>query len=164
MEKRSSKETLVSLTEAFPQGAPEDTVRRMASQLADALAVYEKQGVVHQSVKAQNVFVSGEGFRLGEPARSNMPCGGDLGCMCPEMYWGEGFDSRADVYALGLLLHTMLSGGNRLSDLQRLEGEALSRPDCGERLAGIIMRACAYQPKERFATMEDMAKALEGET
>lgn len=152
-----------TLQEAFPAGMPEARVWCLGRDLAAALVQWEKQGVIHQAVKAQNVFVAGESFRLGEPAGSNMPCGGDLSCMCPEMYWGEGFDSRADVYALGLLMHTMLSGGNRAADLQRLEGEALSRLDCGEKLADIVMRACAYQPNQRFATVEEMAKALERE-
>lgn len=152
-----------NLLQAFPAGMKEAQVWRLGRDVAGALALHEKQGVVHQAVKPQNVFVTADGFRLGEPVRSNMPCGGDLSCMCPEMYWGEGFDSRADVYALGLTMHTMLFGGEKRPDLPRLEGENLPRPNGSEKLVSIVMRACAYEPKERFASVEEMAKALERE-
>ena len=151
-----------NLLQAYPAGMPEEQVWRLGRDVAGALVQWEKQGIVHQAVKPQNVFVTEGGFRLGEPGRSNMPCGGDLSCMCPEMYWGEGFDSRADVYAVGLLLHTVL-GGEKIADLRRLEGETLSRPNGSEKLVSIVMRACAYEPKERFASVEAMAKALERE-
>lgn len=178
MENGSNWENLVSLAVAFPEGMGEEQVRRLGVDVAGALASYAKQGIVHQSVRPGNVFPAPDGrFRLGPPLSgkaARMPCGGELDCMSPEMYWGEGFDSRADVYALGILLYTMLNGGippltgdradRRGASLRRLEGEELPTPKNGSgELCRVVLRACAYEPSHRFQTMEELAMALGGE-
>lgn len=180
MENGSNMEGLVSLADAFPEGAAEELVRRLGLEGANALASCAERGIVHQAVTPQNVFLAPDGsFRLG-PALSGkaarMPCGGDMSCMCPEMYWGEGFDSRADVYALGLLLYTLLNDGClpltvsadddkavRAACLRRLEGEQLPPPKNGSaELCRVVLRACAYEPAQRYASAQEMKEALHG--
>lgn len=161
-----------TLQTAFPAGMPEQQVLRLAKDVADALTVWAGQGTVHEAVKPQNVFVTADGgFRLGEPDRSPIACGGDLSCMSPEMYWGMRHDGRADVYALGLLLYTMLNEGvlplaapgadGKTACLRRLEGEELPPPKTGSKeLQQVVLKACAYEPKDRYDTAEALRAAL----
>lgn len=160
------------LSEAFPQGMGEQQVWRLGRDVADALICFAGQGVAHEAVKPQNVFVAADGrFRLGAPDTGPIACGGDLRCMSPEMYWGMRHDSRADVYALGILLYTMLNGGRMPLDggegdekkacLRRLEGEELPPPEKGSReLQALVLKACAYEPKDRYASLEALREAL----
>lgn len=170
----------VHLLRAFPDGMQEQQVRQMAQELARALIQFAKRGVVHQAVKPHNVLAAPDGsFWLGAPPfgeEAKMPCGGDLSCMCPEMYWGMEFDGRADVYALGVLLYTMLNNGclplcqkddtldaMRTACLRRLEGEELPPPAHGSKqLKALVLKACAYERDQRFATMEALLEAFGG--
>jgi serine/threonine-protein kinase len=170
----------VHLVRAFPEGMTEPQVRKMAQELARSLVQFAKRGIVHQAVKPHNVFAAPDGsFWLGAPLSADeakMPCGGDLSCMCPEMYWGMQFDGRADVYALGLLLYTMLNGcclplcekDAPIEDLKnaclhRLEGAELPPPKNGSKeLHELVLRACAYERNQRFATMEELLEAFGG--
>lgn len=170
----------VNLVRAFPQGMSEQQVREMAQELARSLAQFAKRGIVHQAVKPHNVFAAPDGsFWLGPPPsgdEAKMPCGGDLSCMCPEMYWGMAFDGRADVYALGVLLYTMLNGcclplcekeatmeEMKNACLRRLEGARLPPPKTGSaELHALVLRACAYERDQRFASMEELLEAFHG--
>lgn len=102
----------------------------IASDVAQALDVAHKAGLVHRDVKPANVLLSGNGqvkvadFGIAKAARS---AGGDedpdlpdlttVGYMvgtakylAPEQVAGGAIDARTDVYALGALLYEMLCG------------------------------------------------------
>lgn len=168
------------LAKAFSKGASEQQVRRMAENLAGSLSMFAQRGIVHQAVKTVNVFATPDGdFWLGAPlskTESNIPCGGDLACMSPEMYWGAGFDSRADVYSLGILLYTMLNEGRlplteegasmedvKSACLRRLEGAQLPPPKNGSAdIQQAVLKACAYEPSHRFADFAELKEAFRG--
>lgn len=98
--------------------------------------------------------------------------------MAPEMYRGEQYDSRVDIYALGLVLYKLMNH-NRLPFLnlekqlityrdkenaltRRMSGETPPPPvDAGEAFGSVILKACAYDAKERYQTPDKFREALE---
>ncbi len=85
--------------------------------------------------------------------------------------------ARADIYSLGLVLYRLLNRGRlpfvpdkqlptpedrRKAVLRRMKREAFDPPvEASEQMARVIMRACAYEPAERFDSAEEMRLALE---
>jgi Protein kinase domain len=88
---------------------------------------------------------------------------GTLSYMAPEQGEGRPVDRRADIYSLGATLFHMLSGLRPLDAIQGTGGApSLARvaPWVDGRLAGIVARAMADRPEERFASAEEMDVSL----
>lgn len=173
---KTAMETPVS--QAYPQGMAEEQVLRLGTDVATALALCREGGLVHEGVKASNVFALADGsFQLGDfgaAKATGMPCSGDRSCMSPEVYWGMNYDHTTDVYALGILMYTMLNGGylpltwpgmteeeRRTAMENRLGGQPLPAPCSGSpALQQLVLRACAYEPAQRFGSAWELRMAL----
>src|SRR5262249_12777936 len=95
---------------------------RVVRQLAEALAVVHRGGLVHRDVKLSNVFLrDGEldGVTLidfgiavpgGDVAAGTGAPRGTPSCVAPEQALGAAPDARADVFALGCVLYRCLTG------------------------------------------------------
>ncbi len=94
--------------------------------------------------------------------------------VAPEVVKGAPYDARADIYSLGLVLYQLTNHGylpffhanlprsewDRAAT-RRLEGEELSAPsEADEAFGRIILRACAPEPAQRFASAQEMYDAL----
>ena len=124
----------VELEEIIAAEAPLATGRaaNLAEQLLRALGAAHKQGIVHRDVKPSNirVVVDADGvehpklldFGVAKFVRGDMgdvtggfktKTGVILGTpkyMSPEQIRGEAIDGRADIYAVGAMLHEMVTG------------------------------------------------------
>ena len=100
---------------------PLDEVRDMGRQLASALAYVHAQQVVHRDVKPSNVMFDEHGqARLGDfgiaqfadatTLTAESTTVGTAAYMAPEQIDGSQVTSKADVYALGLVLLESLTG------------------------------------------------------
>ena len=160
---------------------------KLGIDLCRALEYCGQLRIIHRDIKPENIFVSRFGdFKLGdfgiarelERSRGSMSRKGTYSYMAPEMYKGEPCDSSVDIYSLGIVLYRLMNK-NRLPFLNmrkqlitfhdkeealtlRMSGEPLPRPvDASSELAEIILRACAYDVKERYQDPEQMREDLE---
>jgi serine/threonine-protein kinase len=159
---------------------------RLAREVADALEHAHRHGVVHRDVKPENILlqdghalVADFGIALalehagGERLTRTGLTLGTPQYMPPEQAAGErGIDERADVYALGAVLHEMLAGeppfaaATRQAVVQRLMHEpptplAASRADVPPAVDSAVRRALKKRPEARFATAAAFADALD---
>lgn len=165
----------------------EKEVLQLGIDLCKALEYCQKQNIIHRDIKPENIFVSRFGeFKLGDfgIAReldrnaSGLSKKGTFSYMAPEMYKGENYDHRVDIYSLGIVLYK-LRNHNRLPFIslgkqlityrdkesaltRRMSGEELPVPaEAGDGLSQVICKACAYRREERYQTAEEFRDALE---
>lgn len=165
----------------------EKDVIKLGIDLSKALGYCRKLNIIHRDIKPENIFVSRFGdFKLGdfgiarelERTMSSFSKKGTYSYMAPEMYKGEKYDSRVDIYSLGIVLYKLMNK-NRLPFLnlekqfityrdkenalaRRMSGEALKKPvDAGEDFSRIILKACAYRADDRYQTPEEFYNDLD---
>ena len=180
-------ELLTSLQDRIKEGGL--TVRdavKLGEDICRALVVLRREKIVHRDIKPGNIFInSGGDYKLGdfgvsrfmERTLSSMSVKGTLTYMAPELVKEGSGDYRVDIYSLGLVLYRLLNKNrapllplppagvnhtlNEEAHERRLNGEALPPPaDADEKLSGIVLKACAYRPQDRWNSAEEMGKAL----
>ncbi len=83
---------------------------------------------------------------------------GTVGCAAPEQYSGDVLDERTDIYAIGAVLHYMLTGQY---PEQESGHRALQLPDMAERRLMRIIRTCLQKEKKRrFQSAEELGREL----
>jgi TolB-like protein/Tfp pilus assembly protein PilF/predicted Ser/Thr protein kinase len=160
----------------------------LISRVAYAVAYAHGQGVIHRDIKPENILLhegepvladfgvalgAGAGGDARDPRRTatGIAVGTPL-YMSPEQALGQAdLDPRSDVYALGCVLHEMLTGEPpMMADsfaamvARRLSGPVPSvialRPDLTPGVDSALRRALAPDRAERFATPVAFAEAL----
>lgn len=137
-------------------------------------------GLVHRDVTPHNVLLSFNGevkltdFGIAKASDKMTSPGrlkGKLAYMAPEQSRGERVDARTDVFALGIVLWEMLTGGRLFegdSDMALLQAVRRSvippvarvNPDVPPDLDSVVMKALARKPELRHQTARDFERGL----
>jgi serine/threonine-protein kinase len=165
----------------------EKDVVKLGIDICKALEICHKKNIIHRDIKPQNIFVSDNGdFKLGdfgiartmEKTMGEASRKGTVKYMAPEVYRGDRYDDRVDIYSLGIVMYYLLNGNRgpflpaapavvtynieNEASMRRIRGERFAPPAGADaQLAEIIMKACAYIPDRRYRTAEEMRAALE---
>jgi serine/threonine protein kinase len=141
---------------------PTDEVIALGLKLAAALAHLHAHGLVHRDVKPSNIlFIGGEpklaDAGLVAAVDDALSLVGTAGYIAPE---GPG-TPQADLYALGKVLYEAAFGKDR-QEFPELPVDVASRPDHTRllELNEIIAKACAHNPRQRYASAEAMRTEL----
>jgi eukaryotic-like serine/threonine-protein kinase len=140
-------------------------------------------GIVHRDVSPQNILVADTGaikvvdFGIAKAADSSTHTRagvlkGKFAYMSPELAAGQKIDRRTDVFALGTVLHELLTGKRlfkRDTDVSTLSavGECrIERPsnvleDLPEDLDEVVLKSLRRNPKDRYQTAQEFQLALE---
>jgi len=167
---------------------PYEKVLKFGCELADALGHAHERGIVHRDLKSLNVMVGADGrckvLDFGLATRF----GGDLSeattkslltetgdfvgtpaYMAPEQFQGQSADSRSDVWALGVVLYEMVSGGRPFQGKTAFEvtSAILSKPPAPLpsrvpiALRAVIERCLEKDPQARYANAGEVRSELE---
>ncbi|MDR1640347.1 MAG: protein kinase [Clostridiales bacterium] len=152
-----------------------------------ALERLAKKGMIHRDVKPENIFVSKSGdYKLGDfgiarQIERTLTAGTTTGTpnyMAPEVFRGTKYGATVDLYSLGLVMHRILnnqkmpfisvySTNPKMSERdealgKRMNGGQIPAPAfASPELSKVILKACEYNPENRYKTAAEMRKALE---
>jgi serine/threonine protein kinase len=150
------------------------------AELATALAVAHRKGVIHGDVKPANVLITDDGrvkltdfgmARLASRDSADMPLLGTPAYWCPEQILGKAQDARSDLFSLGVVLYEMVTGQRPFDadSLQGICGRVLSSTPLPPShfnttlpvaLNQIIASCLAKDPASRYATADALASDL----
>jgi tetratricopeptide (TPR) repeat protein len=162
---------------------PIDRVLRIARQVAAGLAAAHEAGVVHRDLKPANIMIEAEGERAlimdfgiarstsgSSFATRTEAIVGTLEYMAPEQAEGKVVDHRCDIYAFGLVLYDLLTGGRQASAsdvvdlIARMQKPLPSlrsiNPEVPEAFARIVDRCLQRDPDARYATTAELVQEL----
>jgi eukaryotic-like serine/threonine-protein kinase len=173
-----------TLADLLSAGGPFEWRRalRLTARLAKTLDHAHRKGVVHRDIKPANIMVlpSGEpkimDFGIAKLPTSALTLPGDfLGTpsyMSPEQAAGETVDGRSDLFSLGAVLYTLLTGrrafeGQSLpatvTQVLHAKQEPPSQlvPGLPPAIDALVGRALAKNPNDRFQTGNALARSIE---
>lgn len=152
----------------------------VAGKLTKAVASLHRAGVVHRDIKPENVILEADGglklVDLGVarlPNLEGLPAAdipGTPSFMAPELFGGDAGDERSDIFALGVTLFAMFSGGKHpygeiepftTPRFRRPQPLSAHRPDLPAWLESVIAKAVAPDPADRFQDAFELAFELE---
>ena len=119
---------------------------RMGAQIADALAAIHQQGSVHGNVKPGNILITAPGTYqlIGMEPVWQYPEGTIPVAVAPELEQGGTYQAGTDVYALGMMMKSLIP-----------------RQGVSGVLDEILRKACEPDPDRRYATALEFAEELQ---
>ncbi|HEY6477319.1 MAG TPA: serine/threonine-protein kinase [Polyangia bacterium] len=185
---REALTTLRREQRAMPYLVAADIARQICIGLDYAHTLHGPDGlaleIVHQDISPTNIMLAYTGTvkildfgiaRAASFAEEEAKKGlikGKVSYLSPEQINVRPFDARADVFALGVVFHEMLTGRrlfqakNDISKMRQLLAQPIAPPSAmnatiPRELDRIVMRSLALDASERYQATADMASDLE---
>lgn len=178
-------ELLTPLAKALGKEVSDEQVIHIGTDICKALILCKKHSIIHRDIKPANIFISENGdYKLGDfgiaKTVEKTSGGTKIGTyeyMAPEVYHDQPYGSTADLYSLGMVLYWLLNerrtpflklppalptnSEKEQARKRRFGGGAIPAPVHGsEELKRIVLKACAFDPKERYQSAEEMLRDL----
>lgn len=160
---------------------------KLGIDICSALELCQKYNIVHRDIKPENIFVSESGdYKLGdfgiartvEKTMGGLSKKGTYTYMAPEVYKGESYGTNIDIYSLGIVLYRFLNNNrtpfmpNETTEVtyrqreqalvKRMSGAEIPPPvNATDRLAEIVLKACAYDSSKRYSSPTQMKEDLQ---
>jgi hypothetical protein len=169
-------EPLNTVLNRHPNGLPPELAQQWFLAMARAVGYLHDHGIVHRDLKPGNIFLENGILKIGDYGLSKFISSsqrtaqtqsvGTVYYMAPEISTGN-YNKQIDVYSAGIILYEMLTGkvpfeGESAGEI--LMKHLTSPPDLSKLPAEyipIVGKALAKNPAQRYATIGEMAKAVE---
>jgi eukaryotic-like serine/threonine-protein kinase len=171
-----------SLKDLIGRGLTVGEAVEIVRQVLAGVKYAHERGIIHRDLKPQNVLVDSEGrarvtdFGIARAGASEITqTGSVLGTaqyLSPEQAQGLPVTAASDIYSIGVMLYEALTGRvpfdadspvtvalKQVSERPRPPSEL--NPEVSRALDGVVMRALAKDPANRFASAEEFRQALD---
>lgn len=156
---------------------------RAIGQALEGIDFIHATGVLHRDLKPDNILVLNDNeIRLADFGLALLPGDeldleelqngvGSLAYLPPEMLEGKGYDTRSDLYSLGVCFYEALSGKHPFEDASladqlaaRKDGALKSlseiNPAVPSHVSAVIAKLMRYAPEDRFQSAMEAIRAL----
>jgi tetratricopeptide (TPR) repeat protein/predicted Ser/Thr protein kinase len=151
-------------------------------QICEGLGYAHKAGIVHRDIKPANIRLTPDGevkimdFGIAHLQSSTMTKSGlvlgTVHYMAPEQIQGRKVDHRADIFAVGAIAYELIAyrrafEGDSLTNVmfkimhEPADPAGLPASDYTPGLEGLVLRALARDPAERYPSLDEMRSELE---
>lgn len=156
----------------------ESNVLKLAHDIGRGIQAAHEANVIHRDIKPANFFYSPEDktyklgdFNISKTTSSARSFAGTEGYIAPEIYKAKQsvdnvYTKQADIYSFGICLYQLMNDlcfpfeNDRLAEEAidlRMSGVPLPQPkNASPEFSRIILRACAYDPMNRYASIDEM--------
>jgi hypothetical protein len=175
-------EPLSRILSAGDHKLPLSDALQFAHEIAEALDYAHSQGVIHRDIKPANILITEDGrakitdFGVARLNHALITHSGQIfgspAYMAPEQLSGGVADARSDLFSLGVMLYSMITGfrpfqGNSAETVcfkvMNIEPVPVTsfQHDVPAELDAIMARAMAKDPADRFQSGADMAQQFQ---
>ncbi len=158
---------------------PAEKAVDLARQMCAGLGAAHDQHVLHRDLKPSNIMIDGRGLvritdfgiaaLLSQPA-TGFPPAGTPAFMAPEILRGDRPTVQSDIYALGVVLYEMVTGGHPFAEERSLDpatplpppSPAAVHADVNQALSDTIVQCLEFEPARRPASTYVLAAQLPG--
>jgi CheY-like chemotaxis protein len=165
------------------QRLPGAATLAIGTQLARALDVAHRQGVIHRDIKPDNLLLDAKGMlrvmdfgvaRMAEHTKLTTEAGTIVGTpfyMSPEQLAGDPVDGRTDLYAFGVVVYECLTGRRpieadgvydliaKVIEKEPVPPSALN-PEVPAAMSALVMRLLAKRREDRPDSAEELCDLL----